>query len=512
MDIRNDLGHIRRCWTLRRFALLHQGFPFFMTNTWRMKVAVRKIKGGILFIPFLLLSGLPSALAFSSLEFYGGAYHRQITEQALQPLGVSPDSLHWLYTGNLSADKIYGELFKLKYLHFTDMSFEKSEDYLEDQLEAVAEMAGDAPEDYQSYRRTLVEFGTYLHCVQDFYSHTNWIEAHLVAGVTDIPLPPADFEDFGLELISPHTMSRMMPPGEVTETEAFVKAFGKEFHTDEELAALSDRQRIELAASPTKAFIHHHLAKDNPEYSQAKLRWEKGGPTLFELALDAATRETHRQWLGLEKSIAHEHGKRADSIKKVLRGGWSSAFPDVSKPVSISLSRGEINLRRDLTLQVELVLTPTVWSRQAAEQAVELFSDLTRPEDERRRYNNEGVTDLHLIRDDRHQVFRLSYRANLVGSARSIARMRPLDEDPVHGRWEIHFQLPAGLDSVEHLIFRPHAPASWEAGAEVQPVGPEIDLSKPFAQSKEVRIVVAAPHPGWNPPELLREYLRDQDL
>ena len=183
-----------------------------MSNTWRMRVAVRKIKGGLLFLPFLLVCGLPSALAFSSLEFYGGAYHRQITEKALQPLGVSTDSLHWLYTGNLAADKVYGELFKLKYLHFTDMSFEKSEDYLEDQLEAVAEMAGDAPEDYQSYRRTLVEFGTYLHCVQDFYSHTNWVEAHLVAGVTDIPLPPADFEDFGLELISPHTMSRMMPP------------------------------------------------------------------------------------------------------------------------------------------------------------------------------------------------------------------------------------------------------------------------------------------------------------
>lgn len=450
--------------------------------------------------------------AFSSLEFFGGAYHEQITHTALEPLGITEETLHWLDLGNLEADKFYSDLFNTKPVHFTDMTFGESEDELEDRLEDVVDLAGSAVVDYQLYRQSMVEYGTYLHAVQDFYSHTNWVEKHLVAGATTIPLAPADFDDYPFDLVSPYTLARKMPPGEVTEAEVYEKKFRRAFYHSEDLDRLDHRARIQTAANPNKAFTHHDLAKDNPSYAAGKARWEPEGRSVFELAMEAATRDTSRQWQLLESEVADEYEEDAPKILRVLRDGWLSSFPESEEVATLTLTWGQIDLRRDLTLGAELVLSPSVWNRSAAREAIKVYTDLTRPSDEEDRYKTEGVDELHLRRDDRKKEFRLSYRADLFGSARSGARLSPLGDDTVHGPWELRLSLPEELQSVDHLLFRPHTPATMDEGDGSQDIGPEIDLGRVFARKREVRIILAAPRSGWQPPSWLREYLRDTNL
>ena len=330
----------------------------------------------------VLLCFRPGPRAFSSLEFYGGAYHQQVTHAALEPLGIREPTLHWLDLGNLEADKFYGPLFEVKHMHFTDMTFDESEDDLEDRLEKVVDLSEHAVDDYQIYRQSMVEFGIYLHSAQDFYSHTNWVEKHLLAGATEIPLAPKDFDDLPSGLVSPYSLLRRIPPGEVTEAETYEEAFKRPFYRSEELAGLEGRQRIRAAAEAQEAFTHYDLAKDNPTYLAGQARWNPQGRTVFEMALEAATRETVRQWKHLEREIEDEHEEEAPAILAVLREGWLSSFPDSSEKAELSIPRGELNLRRDLTIDVDLVLTTTVWNRDAAQKAIDIYTGLTRPEDE----------------------------------------------------------------------------------------------------------------------------------
>ena len=51
----------------------------------------------------------------------------------------------------------------------------------------------DDPKKRQSQREeTLKDYGQYLHAIQDFYAHTNWIELHVAAGKQPNPAPIVD--------------------------------------------------------------------------------------------------------------------------------------------------------------------------------------------------------------------------------------------------------------------------------------------------------------------------------
>lgn len=456
----------------------------------------------------VILSTQPGPRAFSSLEVYGGAYHQRITHQALAPLKISSETLELLDLGNLETDKFYGELFSFKPLHFTDQTFDESEDVLEDRLETVVELAAEAVKDYHRYREAMFEFGIYLHAVQDFYAHTNWVEAHLARGIAEIPLAPDDFEDFPVPVNSPYTLARTFPPGEVTEAEAFEDAFRRPFHRASDLDTMDDRKRIQTAAAYKKAFTHHDLAKDNPSYRAGQVRWSPDAPTVFEIALELARRETRRQWDLLEEEIADEYEEECPPILRVLRNGWMADFPAGSAQASVGLSQGKLRLRRDLMLEVDLTLTPSEWSQEGAQRALELASSLSRPEGEKDRYTNEGVSELRFLRQDEQRQFRLTFRANLYGSARSFAILRPIDDDPVKGRWEMRLRLPKGLSQIHHLELSAPSPAIVVEESGQRPLRLDTDLGPFLGPDRSLRLILPAPRAGWQPPSWLREYLR----
>lgn len=179
----------------------------------------------------LLLFHTPAPQAFSSFDFQGGAYHKQITHAALEPLGVSAESLGWIDLGDLEPDKFYSPLFSFKPLHFTDMTFDQSRRELERRFREVVLTCDQAVVDYQAYRQALLQFGTYLHPVQDFYSHTNWLELHLAGGESDVPLAPMDFHIEVANLVSPYTLAHTLPPEEVEDSAEFETVFDGRFTT-----------------------------------------------------------------------------------------------------------------------------------------------------------------------------------------------------------------------------------------------------------------------------------------
>lgn len=89
--------------------------------------------------------------------------------------------------------------------------------------------------------------------------------------------------------------------------------------------------------------------------------------------------------------------------------------------------------------------------------------------------------------------------------------MKPLDDDPVKGRWELRLRLPQELSAVEQLTLHPHTSATMEEDGDSLSLGPAIELAAPFRRKRDIRIVLAAPRRGWNPPSWLREYLRDNN-
>lgn len=143
---------------------------------------------------------------------------------------------------------------------------------------------------------------------------------------------------------------------------------------------MGSRERIEAAANPRKGMSHLNLAKDNPEYAAGAVRWQEGGPTLFEMAVSLATRDTVRQWGLIEDELEDEHEEQGKAIATILKTGWASNFPADPKdaaPVTILLEDGELRLSSSLELTVRLTMRPSRWSQGGAREAVALFTRLT---------------------------------------------------------------------------------------------------------------------------------------
>lgn len=459
----------------------------------------------------LTLAVSPSTMAFSSLEFFGGAYHTRITEAGLKPQGFSKESLHWIALGNISMDKFYTDEFSDDRRHFTDMTFDESEDFLEDKFEEIVEGAGRAREDYQVYRQTLIDLGEFLHTVQDFYAHTNWIEKSLSMNPdSPVELAPDDFDDYPFSVISPYTLNNYLPPGEVTNPENYQRAFGHGFYSVEELAAMSPRERIEATANPSKGLSHLNLAKDNPEYAAGALRWVEGGPTLFDMAVSLATRDTARQWGLIEEELEDEFGARGKTIAKLLKEGWPSSFPADPKgaePISIALEDGELRLSNDLELTVRLTLRPSRWSQKGARESMKLFTRLTRPDSQSHRFNSEGVSGLKMERDDEGKTFRVGFQANLYGSSRTLVKLSPLGDGSGRGQWEAVVTIPHELEQVRRLLFHSRGDVRLtEVSAIAVPNG--TNLAPRLLAGGRLRLVLDPPKGGWHPPSWLREYLQ----
>jgi hypothetical protein len=107
----------------------------------------------------------------------GGFYvHAWITNAAVRSEFVDEGSLLRLYEANNSTDS--GPKYSNHALHFDSDAFQEGTQKLADNLNEAVVLLGACQKE-----QAIEKLGEALHALQDFYSHSNWIENHLAPGV-----------------------------------------------------------------------------------------------------------------------------------------------------------------------------------------------------------------------------------------------------------------------------------------------------------------------------------------
>ncbi len=121
-----------------------------------------------------------STLAFSSTNSTGGNIHDEITSEALKRI-VSEANLKVITDANSAQDKPGSASVAELRRHFGDERFTSSLGYIDREKKRALNYASESDTDPEQRGRALVHFGEMLHCVQDFYSRTNYLELMLVS-------------------------------------------------------------------------------------------------------------------------------------------------------------------------------------------------------------------------------------------------------------------------------------------------------------------------------------------
>lgn len=101
-------------------------------------------------------------------------YHQSITQQALESY-FEPSALSEVIDANLAQDAITNQLGATPYFHFDNNLIGEGNAYVEAQHVLIVQLAAE-------HGRSRVQrraFGRLCHAVQDFYSHTNFVELWL---------------------------------------------------------------------------------------------------------------------------------------------------------------------------------------------------------------------------------------------------------------------------------------------------------------------------------------------
>ncbi len=203
-------------------------------------------------------------------------YHRQITTAALEDL-FSPRALHTVIQANVRQDRWLYLLGAHPHHHFDDSEFEQTYAYLDEQREAVLNALAN-----RKAARAWQAFGRITHALQDFYSHTNYLQLWLETAPPGRGLPDPEQVDPLLPAIlhSPRLMS--------ARTDLWREFLGM-------IPILGDRLRPGFPPD-----IHASMNLDAPER----------GP-LFAHACTAARKRTRAEFHALAERIRLQLGNQA---------------------------------------------------------------------------------------------------------------------------------------------------------------------------------------------------------
>jgi len=433
------------------------------------------LAGGGLFV--LLHS--PPVEAFSSFAIYGGAVHKDITEEAFSPFGFGEEPLKYLNQGLLEPDKFYRDKFTDPEHHFTEGDFQASRSYLQEKQLSSVRCAGSAVDDYQQFRRTLFAFGELLHATQDFYSHSNWVERAVADGHQTIPL--ASFDSLpAADLVSPYFLYKKLPPKEVTSPRSYEKRFDRPFYDEADLEVLSDAERIRLAIEPEMSFTHKSLAKDNPKYPQSSLRWKPDGSTLYELAYEVAVRDTRKQWTAFEEALRAAYAERGAHIAQILKEGWAFDLPG-GESSGLKVLLAEVKVDEAMNLEAVCTVKPGAWNQGSANLAVAVFVELVSDHVA----GKPLYQTLQLRKNRKEKTFEFVFRTDLRGAVDTFITMRPVDSENSERDWEVSLLSPSG------------------SGVEI-----EWTVNGPASVSKlgVNRYRLSPPEGGWELPEWIGSY------
>lgn len=241
--------------------------------------------------PLLLLvicSFQTAAYGFSSQDATGGNIHEQVTSEALKGI-VSEANLRVILNANSAQDATGSEGLAELRRHFGDERFTSSLGYIDREKKRALNYASESDTDPEQRGRALVHIGEMLHCVQDFYSRTNYVEIMLTN-------PAYKNDPYSIPLVD----WQKVPDGYPGLINFNTKA-----------GNINDSAKI---------------VKDSAASEQGK-KTAEGKITYFNIARDLAVRETQRQWNSFETMVRNRCGERAAAVIAALK----QASPEISK-------------------------------------------------------------------------------------------------------------------------------------------------------------------------------------
>lgn len=102
--------------------------------------------------------------------------HSDIMNAALSPLGFQPEAIKDVDEGAASQDDIKSWKMFEETHHFDGNNIVGGYDYVRSQIKNSINSAGDCYKDANALRETRFKLGEAYHALQDFYSHSNWLE------------------------------------------------------------------------------------------------------------------------------------------------------------------------------------------------------------------------------------------------------------------------------------------------------------------------------------------------
>ncbi len=268
--------------------------------------------------------------AFKSFYHFGGTIHQNISSSALTPLGVSEKSFQTIDNGNTGQDDFSHYNFGDAAHHFDNCMFQAGVAYVNAQRSYIRQQAVKAHTDASARREILEAFGELIHTVQDFYSHTNYVELYLKGNPSIQPrdVPIANWGALPAGLRSGYFFYRSTATNEMTYSrdqaidglvEDGFRALNL-LYTD----ALTARRKtyadyIDYATAPRLDFLHRDVNKDDDTTEEGGMVVPATRVTLHAYAFDLAVRETERQWKTLESMVREAYPEDAEAIIRALK-------------------------------------------------------------------------------------------------------------------------------------------------------------------------------------------------
>ncbi|MBY0359220.1 MAG: hypothetical protein K2W82_14555 [Candidatus Obscuribacterales bacterium] len=137
-----------------------------------------KIKGFCIYLVLLSLFLSQEALAFGGKDLSASNSNGKITREALKGQ-FSETNLRVVVEANDAQEKVGTEAQAEARRHFADARFASSLGYIDREKKRALNYASEADADPACRGRALQHFGEMLHAVQDFYSHTNYLQLML---------------------------------------------------------------------------------------------------------------------------------------------------------------------------------------------------------------------------------------------------------------------------------------------------------------------------------------------
>ncbi len=208
--------------------------------------------------------------------------HAEITREALAGI-LAPSNLQAVSDANQSQDALNSEAASEKRRHFDGGNMHASVQYINRETSRALNSAVEADSELQSRADALRHLGLMIHCAQDFYLRSNYVELKLEA------------EEHKADPYNIPLVDWAMVPDGITGLTSGTKLAGAK-HADLEDVLRKDS----LAANGGKVVVSANV-------------------THYSIARELAVRETQRQWNLFETILRSRCGDRAPAVIAALR-------------------------------------------------------------------------------------------------------------------------------------------------------------------------------------------------